>query len=211
VINWIKNVIHSGEQKLLALAQAAVATITGVFSFFYQVGLNVSQRWAQLLTDFTSFYDQLEYFAQYARIAVWRIVWRIIPNNIKAAISSLSALVGGWVNDVRNFASGIVSDVRNWAQTWINTVRNDINRARDWIWGYVSPVLDWLSAVGNRVADIVLHPDKLAAWVVPALLSPVLAYAESQGTAIGRWLLAKSAPAIARAAPMIESVIAKIL
>lgn len=142
---------------------------------------------------------------------VWKLRFRIIPRFIEHLRDKLVRWTQAMLRGVGVWASGIVANLQRWTQAGINAVRAFITAVRDWVAARIVDLFNWIARIGNRVAEIVLDPGKLVAWILPALWGPLWRFIEARAEPIGRWLLARSLGATLRSVGVIERVIARIL
>lgn len=142
--------------------------------------------------------------------ALYDIVFVIIPKRIRVAVETLTRWVNRGLSIVWHSAIDAVKRLTGYALQWIADLRKFIQNVFNWATARVNAILDWINRVATRVVDLVLHPDKLAAWILPALWGPLWRFLESRAEPIGRWLLGRALAATLRNAALVERVIARI-
>lgn len=171
------------------IVRGAVAFLTGVLHFVTGLGAFIHE----LVNGLT------------------RLVTTIIPGWIRTTVDNLKRWAGWAIEHVVGPVRAILHTLEVWAKATVKWLTDRLLGFIKWATGHISDLLSWLSRVGNRVADLVLHPDKLAAWLVPHLWTPVWRFVVSRAEPIGRWFLRNAARAALAGAHLIEDVIAAIL
>lgn len=210
MINWLKGRISSAVRRLEDLANGVIDGFNAVWNVFATLMHILRIVFGDLSNNAIQFLKTLLNFGEWVAVTLKNIVVKTIPNAVDYVIRVLQHWTTIAIAVARNALQYAINTLQSWVSRAISTVTDLITKVRDWLWGYVKPVVNWLINTGNRVADIVLHPDKLAAWVVPALWGPLWRYVQAQAVPIGRWVLARSVGAVLGSAGLIESVIVKI-
>lgn len=210
MIDWIRGKISGAISRIEDLANSVIDGFRAVWNVFASLMHVLRVVFGDMASGVVNFLKHAIEFANWVAGYLRNVVVNIIPR----AIAYVSGEIRAWVSQaiwfIRNLFSAALDQLRRWAESAINYVTDLLIRVRDWLWGYVKNVVNWVVNIGNRLADIVLHPDKLATWVVPALWGPLWRYVQAQAVPIGRWILARSVGAVLGSAGLIESVIVKI-
>lgn len=211
MIDWLRGKLGAPYRAVSALAAATLAAVLApwhVFTgFLHLMRLAVSEYIAALV----NFLKLAQNFAYWSTNALRDILINRIPQTLRHALDTSIGWAKKFAQAALDHALGALNTIFWWTVRKTDEIIGTLSRVRDYLLGLISPVVVWLSRVGNRVADIVLHPEKLALWVIPALWGPLWRYLQANAVTIGRWLLARSAGTVVASASLIESVIVKIL
>lgn len=143
--------------------------------------------------------------------AIWDIITKIIPGRIRLLGQQLIEWFNKGLNRVWAQAVDAFRRVLRWAEIGLNQVRKFAQDIVGWALARFDVLFNWINRVGARIADLVLHPDKLVEWILPHLWGPLFRFLDSRAEAIGRWFLRRSLGGVLRSANVIERVIARIL
>lgn len=139
------------------------------------------------------------------------VVLHIIPEAIgwltgtlirwaKAAIEYAKRKVEDALNKAKRFLLGLVNTLSHWAHAAVKFVEGVANKA----WG-------WVTKAGKFLYDLVSHPDRLVAWILGALVVPLVKFfIERSGWLVLLLLRAFEREAVAFAS-MLEGVLARII
>jgi hypothetical protein len=210
VINWLKEHIRAGVHKVEDLANRALDGLVALWHVFTNFLHMMRIVFADLAFWVYHWVKNLEIFVEWAaKILRWSIVVAI-PRAVRTAVNYAHNLASGLFSQAETLWNRAVAGAENLARSLVDTARRWAKSLSDWVYARVVIALDWINRLGNRVADIVLHPDKLVAWILPALWGPLWRYVESRGVAIGRWVLRKSLATVVSGAGTIESWLTRI-
>lgn len=143
--------------------------------------------------------------------AIFDIITKIIPNWIRLLGKQLTTWVNKGLNYVWNNAVIAFRNIQRWMEQGFNLLRDFANRIIGWAEARFNAIFEWINNVANKAVDLVLHPDKLVAWILPHLWGPLFRFLDSRAEVIGRWFLSRSIAGVLRSANVIERVIARLL
>jgi hypothetical protein len=211
MIDWLKQHIRAGVNKVEDLANRAYDGLVALWNVFTNFLHMMRVVFADLAFWVFHWVKNVELFAEWvAKMLRWAVVVAI-PRAIRTAVNYAHTLASQLFANAEKLWNRAVAGVESLARDLVNTARRWAKSLIDWVYARVTIGLDWINRLGNRIADIVLHPDKLVAWILPALWGPLWRFIEARGVAIGRWVLRKSLVTVVSGAGMIESWLAKIL
>ena len=211
MIDWLKNNIGDFIHKVESLGRAVLSGFLGVWNVFAGLMHVLRMVFGDLSAIVLTFIDELtDSIRSLVENAKW-VVTVLVPRTIRYLLDQAQKLANAVGSAVMGYAHRLADYVMGKLTEATRALTSFIDNVKSWLWGWISPVVDWVRRYANRAVDIVLHPNKLAEWLLPALWGPLWRYLQSKDVPIGRWILGRSISAVLSGAGMIESVIAKLI
>jgi len=211
VIGWIRRKLGQGWSAITSAIDAVRDVVVTIWVLLGRVFALIRRGWEKLGPALWWFADAVGDLAEQVYKVTRGLLLHIIPHAIRVAINALRKWAARAIGLARDLARGLFRTLRDWASRAINAVKGFLNDVWDWTRKHVNDLLDRARRIWDKVADLVLHPEKLWAWLFPHAVRPLLRFLVSVGAKLGRWLLESSVSAALRAASLIESIIVKIL
>lgn len=211
MINWIRRKLGQGAHAIGQALDWVRDVFVTIWTLLGRVFSLIRRGWEKLGPALWWFADAVGDAFRIMYIATHGIIAVIIPHLIRLAINALHKVLNLAIGAVRRLAVGLFRTLRDWASRAINAVRSFLNDVWDWTRRRVNDLLDRARRIWDKVADLVLHPERLWAWLFPHVVRPLLAFLRASGVALGRWLLESSVRAALVSAHFIESIIVKLL
>lgn len=210
MVNAIKRLVRNIVGALLTPIRTTVRILTGLWHTFISFFHLIRGHWH----------------------AIWRNVWwahRWINNylgvnefahlvtrlkSIPQAVSRFWHWLEKWINKYVHawvrFLKHLISTVEHALHKFISFVWDHLVSFSKWATRKIGELFSWVTKVGYRIADLVLHPEKLVTWFLPKLLGPLVRFLISRRSAIGRWFIRTAVSATAEFAHLAEDVIVRI-
>lgn len=115
------------------------------------------------------------------------------------------------LHDLSGWVKGALSQVTRWAEHALHTLESWARSAVRDVWHTLSAAWHFIETVGKRVADLVLHPDRLVAWFLAALIVPLLRALLKLSAGILVWFIRLAVSLLPAVASTLEDVLAKLL
>jgi|SRR5215813_10369507 len=211
MINWIRRKLGQGYSAIRDALDAVTSVVVTVWHLLDRVFDLIRRGWQKLAPALYWFADAVADLSHVGYLVLRGLIRVIIPRLIHLAVTLVRKWASAAINLVRNLARGLFRTLRDWAERAINTVKHFLDGVWDWTRRHVNDLLDRARRIWDKVADLVLHPDRLWAWLFPHVVRPLLAFLRASGVALGRWLLESSVRAALASASFVESVIVKLL
>ena len=211
MVDWLKRKFLQGVHRLISLPSEIFEGITAVWGVFTKFLHIMRIAFAGMLYGVQRFVSNVENVVAWIARKLRYVFVVLIPKTVRYVLTEGARLAAIAIDKARSLLYTMISSAYRFALDARNALAALINRVRDWLWERVGPLITWVARIGNRVADIVLHPDRLAAWLLPALWGPLWRYLQAQAVPIGQWLLRRSIAAALRSASLVETVLAKII
>lgn len=131
--------------------------------------------------------------------------------------------VGRWAwRKAYTFAKTAVHDLRTWAVAAITWLRRHaerlvaiVSRFARWAWrrleSAVAALSRWTHGIVKRLWDLVMHPARLVAWILPHLVTPLLRFIIDNARPVVALLFRFALKESVRAATVVEDELAKLL
>jgi hypothetical protein len=121
----------------------------------------------------------------------------------------------GWakraVHDARRFLEGALHQLASWAAGELHKLTHWVTSEAARIWRTLTSVWNFIEHTAKRAIDLVLHPDKLAAWVAGAIVLPVLKWLISSSAGVIVWLARRAISLMPELAHTLEDALAKLI
>lgn len=146
-----------------------------------------------------------------ATTAVIWLVKTFVPQRIAAAITAVQKWATPLIKSALDTAKSLVESLRKWAVSQLNSALSALNSLRTFITGKVNAIIDKLTRTVDVWFDRMTHPDKMAAWLAGALISPLWRYVWAQRARYAEAFLRLAVSLALRAAREIDALIARLL
>jgi hypothetical protein len=211
MINWIRRKLGQGYNAIRDALDAVTSVIATVWHLLDRVFQLIRRGWQKLAPALYWFADAVADLSHVGYLVLRTLIRTVVPKLIGVAIKLVRTWAARAIGLVRDLARGLFRTLRDWAERAINAVRALLGDVWDWTRKHVLDLLDRARRIWDKVADLVLHPERLWAWLFPHMIRPLLAFLRGASLALGRWLLETSVVAALRTAGFIESIIVKLL
>lgn len=178
---WFSGAVN-GVADLATRAWGAIRTVWHVFG---QITLLVSGAWNWMVNGVGWLGDQIGGFCAAVYGAVRHILLEAIPEAAGWALKRAVGWARALAADVERWARGAVKALSSWALKEVRSIWSWITKAVGLLTRDVRKAWNWITQTGRRATELVLHPDRLAAWVLRALIVPLV-----------KWVLTSSAPVL---------------
>jgi len=210
VLSWILHLLD----RLPGWISGPLYAVVGWFQAPWRVLLAFFHLLARYFHKWSSawwwFTHEIERVVWEIVIGFWRITTKTIPTAIRHAVNSLYKTITTWVIKLYNILSKYISDTVKWARSWINFLQDTINNVIAWARAHFNDLIDWVNRIGNQVADLVLHPEKLVEWILGEIWKSWWSIFQRWAPRIMEYLLRSGVGITLRMLPFIERVIVRL-
>lgn len=193
------------------LAGKVWGAIKHTISYFSGILRGLAGAWTDLHGAFRTLIGGLEHLAEGTYSAIRWLSNTIVPKGIKHAIAEAV----GWAE--RNVKS-VIKRIDNAASTLRSLISRTVNTAKAALGKLIKAAKtvadkgwNWVSNRGNKIWDIVMHPAKMVAWILPSLVTPLLRFLRDHLEAVSAQVLRYFFSNPAKYALQLEKVIRDIL
>lgn len=192
------------------LAGAVWRAIKRLTTYVTAIFQHVGGAWWDLHRAFDTLTSGLEHLANGTYgLGKW-LIHTLVPKWAQHAISTAINYAVTNVKALANSALKFAKGVKTWASNAIKTVEKTLTKALNAVRTLANDAKHWISHAGKDLFNLVMHPERLVAWIVPSLVTPlmrwILAHLESISAAVLRSFFAN----IGKFAKDIESAFARI-
>lgn len=192
-------------------AKAVYNAAKSVYLFASEVFDRVGGAWDWMLNGLSWIGDNLVGLA--AR--VWHLLeWlalHALPEGLSWAFTQAARFARRAVHVAQTFLEGLVHAVAHWVLGELRRLWHWIEGEARRIWHTLAEAWNFVETVGKRTADLVLHPDKLVAWIIGALVLPLVRWLISFSAPIVVWLVKRAVSLMPQIAHTIEDALAKLI
>lgn len=118
----------------------------------------------------------------------------------KAAVLGAEHLAHAALVKAERWTVGLVGDLRRWATGKVRSIERTL-----------SGIYRWIVGAARKAVDLVLHPERLVAWILPVLVLPLVKWLVRSSAPIVIFLAKSAATVMPELAHTIEDALAKIV
>lgn len=197
--------------KVRDLARATWQSIKHLWSVVGSVFRKVGGAWASLYTDLGGALGALERFARSVYTLGRWLAEHVVPKRITQAIGQALGYARRLATRLVDGLAGRVASIYRYLRRRVDGVASFASGLRRWAFSEVATIRRYLFGQVRRAVDLLGHPDRLVAWVLPSLVVPLLRFIYAHSQALGLWvgrLVVRNLPGLVKEA---EDVLSKIL
>lgn len=208
---YIRSLINSATGGLRSAIDAVTGRITSVWTVLTGFFGSVHTAETRLRTGIDNWINaQLRHASAIATTLRW-LATVYVPNRILVAVTSIETWTSSLINEARALAASEVQALKQWAIGEINNVINEALAFTGWVQSQLSAVIGRIARIEATVGTLLGAPERLAAWLVGAMVTAIIGYASDHAEAIGRNIWARRQTVGLAAAHWIEDLILKII
>lgn len=204
LINWLPSWIAAPFRAVVWILQVPWRLLVAVTWHIYSAYKAWWSGWWWVTHEVVGTFEQIWH-------AFRRLTTKWIPMKIRNAIRSLWNAVVDWVSKAWNVLRKFISDVLAWAAEQIGRLWRFARDIVDWAAERINYLLTWLRNIGNKVADLVLHPDKLVAWILAEIARSGWKLFQLWAPKIMTFIVSRGIATALRMAGFLEGVIARLI
>lgn len=208
---WLRDLILNSVNGIKALADAAWQRIQWVYNIIVAVGLGVKNGWSYLYGMSRYALRQLALVAQEQYVTLYWLVWIRIPQAINNATDRVVSWTARTIQELRDYTSQYFALVIDWATRKLNGLIDRVTQLGEWALRTVNEIIDTLTRVAALVFTLLTSPERMAKWLLAALLNELLTVADEQADRILDWIRRRSVFYAGRVAARVEDVLARML
>lgn len=210
VISDIGSFLSGGWSQLKEFAGQVWKSFRRIWTFLSGIFGHLGDAWQLLHDALRTLILGLEELAEGTYKITRFLVHTLIPKRIRVALGKIATTVynkaKGLFDLARKqlrkayvFLMGRIDRVLDWGRKAVRTVTRLANRA-----------LNWIHKAGQKVADLVLHPKRLVAWILPSLVTPLARWILSHIASLAALMLRYFLHNVGKFARDIEAAILRI-
>lgn len=192
-------------------AKDAWNAIRTVWAFLVQVAKIVDEAWTWVVNGVEWFTSKVEDWAAEVYSGIGHILFTVIPDAIKWAIEQAVGWAARAVRDVDRWAKARFSEVTSWAKRELDHIENLAKGWFDAVVNWVKHPIEWVIKEGEKIVELLFHPEALAKWVLGGLLVPLVTWLLRQAVTILSYLLRIWVDDSSEIASILEDLIEKVI
>lgn len=208
---YIRSLINQATGGLSNAVLAVVARLASVWSVvtgFFGLVHAAEVRYRTAVQSWIA--AQLRHAAAVAVTMKW-IVLTYIPYRIWVAVTAIETWTATLINEAKAAALADLHAIKQWAIGEFNVIVSATNALINWATAQFSAVIGRIARIETIVFSLLSAPDRLAAWLVGAMVSALIQFGTDHAEAIGRSIWARRQTVGIAAAHWIEDLILKIM
>lgn len=211
LLRAIGGLFSSAGHAIAGVAHSAWQGIKSVFHFAAGVFNLVGGAWSWMLNGISWLGDTLiGALARLLHLLEW-IALHAIPEGLSWAFKKAIAWARVAVKDVERALSTLIRSVLHFLLGVIRSVEHWVKGALRSVWHTLSAAWNWIENAGRKLYDLVMHPERLAAWLGGHVLVPLLKWLLGNGAALIVWLFRVAAREAPEVAHVVEDALAKLI
>lgn len=115
------------------------------------------------------------------------------------------------VHDALTFALAALHTVEHWTVGQLAHLWHWATSETRRLWGVVTSVWNWIERTARHAVNLVLHPDRLAAWILGSLVLPLARFAIESSAPIIVWAFKRASTLMPALAHTLEDALAKLI
>lgn len=192
-------------------AEAVYGAIKSVYSFSTGIFDAVKGAWAWVVNGLKWLGDTaVGALARVLHLLEW-LALHAIPEGLAWVVGTVERWATGVIHLAEHVLKVIIGAVRKALEAALHQLESWARAAVKWLTKIAGEAWQFVETTGKRVADLVLHPDKLAAWLVGALVLPLLRFLIESSAGVIAWLLRAFVREAGAFAKTLEDVLSKVV
>jgi hypothetical protein len=139
------------------------------------------------------------------------VTLHMIPRAVAFAISHAIGWARGAVHEAKHWLEGRINEVGSWARRELHKLLADLRAGFRAIWKPLADAWSWVEHTGKAIAHLLAKPERLAAWLVGALVLPLLQFLIRSSAGILALLFRAFRREAGEFAHTLEAVLAKLI
>lgn len=198
--------VTGGVKTVVGTAERVLDAIKSLWSLLGGLTREVSEAWGEFYQALVYIGDALAQLASADYSAIKWLAERGLPGavsyvfgqvvgwterEVAGAIDALQTVILAFVRAVERVLVGVINDVKHLlaiVEHWAAAAFNFVEGAGAWLWNLVS------------------HPERLVAWIIPVLIEPLLRWMVSESRGLVLWFLRQLKPLAVDFADVLEDV-----
>ena len=192
-------------------ATAVYNAIKLVWHFAAEVFSLVGGAWDWMVNGVGWIGDNLIGFAARVLHGLEWLLLHVIPEGLKWLFAKAVRFTRVAVATVEHALSVALGAAVRWARGALNTLEHWARAAVRWLTRIAGEAWSFVENVGKRIAALVLHPERLVAWILGALVLPLLRFFIEASAPLLVWLFRAFVRESAAFAHTLEDVLSKVI
>lgn len=209
--DWIRSLVNSATAPFRGLIDAASKRIAAVWSTISGFLSNVRRQWQNLRARVTSWATIQIRHAQAVALTLKWFVFTYVPRKLGQLAVSLRTWTADLISTAEAKAKGLFDGLQQWAVGKLRGLLGLLDTLRTWAMSQIGGLLDTVGRIGRQVFGVLSTPERLAAWIIDAMISALIKWAEQNAHRVESLIAAKRQTIWRLVITVIEDVLHDIL
>lgn len=211
MLAWLRLVLTVAPSSISAFSKAITDRVVAIYNWINDTVTKMRTGWGTIATWIPHLRGAINNIVKEILLTVRWILTVWVPGRISAAINALRTILTNAINALERKLTALITTLRQWAQARVNDLTNALATFRKWISDRVDAAIATLTRVRDIVYALLTSPQRLASWLVGAMVNELWAYANRNADRIALWARRRSVAATVDIAKQIEQIIARLL
>jgi hypothetical protein len=211
VLEAVGGLISSGWNTLKGAGEVVWTAVKSVYNFAAGIFSLVGAAWDWMVNGVGWLGDNLIGAAARILHTLEWVTLHMIPRAVAWAIGKAVRWAEHAVKTLEHYLLGALRAAEHWLLGALHTLEHWAKGAINQLWHPVRDLWNWFTKLARHAVDLVLHPDRLAAWLVGALVLPLLKWLLARSAPIIVWLVKGAAGLLPTLARTLEDALAKLI
>lgn len=185
--------------------------VKGIYHEAKDVFLHVGDGWQLIASGAEAMWTSVEQLGSAAYHSVSNVVTNVVPSAARWAWRGAEHAALSALHTVERTLAHAISTARSYVLKVVHGVEHTLGQLIHWLTSRVNRIVNWLDHEGTRMVNLVLHPANLVTWILPHLITPLLAFAARTSASIAKWLFRNAIALVHEMAPEIEDALRRLL
>jgi len=211
VRTWVYGILNIFPSYLTAPARWVADRLFGTWDEIYQFFIHVRGSFTYLSDRSVRFVNALWRFINECATTVRWMVSLFVPKWARWALNLALDTLRGELSSARAFLQGLIDDARALAQRLVNTVSTWAQSWFDWFLARLRETIATLTAVRDRVVQLLTDPGAFVDWVFDALWRRFWKFANDHAEAIAAAYWPRRDDLLVKTLTRIENFLMRVL
>lgn len=209
--DWIKSLIKSATSSLSSAIHSVTSRLSSVWGVVTGFFGSVQKSWVRYRNAAYQWIVMQERHALAVYTTLRWIITTLVPYLVSRAVTALHTWASALVSDAKRIAASALAQLSTWAHDALNVLTSTLNAVKSWALGQIQSLISRAERLEKQVFGVLSTPERLAAWIVAAMFSALLAYAVNNAERLGAVVWANRGKMYLFASKWLDDVISRII
>lgn len=174
LLGSVWHVIRGAGGDVIDLGKRVWHAIDGVYTFLRNILFRVGDAWSDFHKAVNAVDRAIDHWLTAGYDALKWTLTKAVPGAADWALRKAETAATAATKKVYKWGTAEINKARHWAGNEIKSVEKWATRELKNVEHKIAAPIKWIRKEGAQIAGLVLHPDKMAKWIVHALLAPLM-------------------------------------
>lgn len=189
-------------------AWGAIKTVWAFLVSIYRIG---DEAWNWVVNGIDWLTGNIEGWVSDVYNTFAHILTQVIPEAAQWALGHAIGWAQKLVDDVEKWVSTAFTNVKKWVEHGLHKLESYAKGLVDAVIKWVTGPIRWVIHNGEKIVNLLFHPERLAKWIVGALVVPLVQWILKSSLPVMTWLLRGFASEGSEFAHLIEDLLEKVV